>query len=193
MQVLTPSYSVYVFLPPAMDRRLRQWCSVSPGCDWPKWGGHITLIPAFHLAVPLVRLVAAVDRSVQARGEFPIILDEVRSERHLTKPGLYLVHLAGRHPTVNADLANLRASLAAGLEGLKIDANPAVARHPFVPHVSLTLGLPEPEALALKARAEQDVLRVSFRAKKISLVEQGTAPDGNPMYCLRDFRLRDKG
>lgn len=193
MQALTSSYSVYLFLPPAMDRRLRQWCATSSGCDWPKWGGHITLIPAFHLAAPLVRLVATVERSVQERREFRVVLDQVRSERHLTKPGLHLVYLAGQHPTVNAELASLRASLAAGLEDLKVDASAAVARHPFVPHVSLTLGLPEPEALLLKARAEQDGLRISFRVKKISLVEQGSAPGGDPRYCLRDFRLRGQG
>ncbi|HAI21967.1 MAG TPA: hypothetical protein DCM14_08760 [Clostridiales bacterium UBA8153] len=193
MQVLASSYSVHVLLPPAMDRRLRQWCAMSPGCDWPRWGGHITLIPAFHLAVPLVRLIAATERSVQSRREFRVVLDEVRSERHITKPGLYLVYLAGRHPTANVELASLRASLAAGLEGLKVDASPLVARHPFVPHISLTLGLPEPEALLLKARAEQDGLHVTFRAKKISLVEQGSEPDGSPRYCLRDFRLRRQG
>lgn len=184
------SYSVHVLLPPAIDQRMRQWCAGSAGCDWPQWGGHITLIPSFGLAVPVVRLVSALERSVQARREFGLTLDTVGCERHLTKPGLYLVYLSGANPSVNWEMTSLQASVAAALEGMKVDITPAVSRHPFVPHLSLTLGLPEPEARLLKARVERDGLKVEFRVRKLTLVEFSTAPGGSAVYCLREFRLK---
>jgi len=183
-------YSVHLMFPAGLEARLRQWCAQAPGASWPRWGGHITLVPEFKLTVPLLRLLGALERIAGNRRAFAVTLDTTRVERHLLRPDQFLVYLTGSNLGTNRELLSLRAAVVTALEGMKIDLSPAVSRHPFMPHLSLTLGLPGPEARQLQARAERDGLRVQFTVRRLTLLETTAGPEGQAVYCFRDFALK---
>lgn len=87
--------------------------------------------------------------------------------------------LAESQPDTDRPLYTLRMALLAELRRIKKDGDITrkVAQRPFLPHLSLTIGLIKEEAQALAKRAKDAQLSVNFRVDRIHLVSfEPTSP-----------------
>ena len=76
------------------------------------------------------------------------------------------------------------------LAPLKSDIYPETSEEAYVPHLSLTSGLSEPEAAVLAEAARLSGLKLEFRVENISLLEFITDLNGKEkMGSARSFTL----
>jgi hypothetical protein len=166
-------YSLEIPMPEHIEREFRGWIKDVPGATWPRWGGHITVLNRFVPTRGLEPLVQAVQRMCAAHPPFLIHLDEVVSDRHWRDPRLNAVMLVScqRDEEGCRALVRLRESLRAELEPLKRDVHPELSARGYVPHLSLTLGVPELDAARLLEMARASGLEVEFTVENICLLE----------------------
>lgn len=166
-------YSLEILLPDDIEERFRRWISRVPGATWPRWGGHITVLNGFIPARGLEPIVQEIQRRCAAARPIPVHLSEVVSDRHWRDPELNAVLLVSGSPDDEELLSLIRVhdSLREGLGPLKRDAQPEISNRPYVPHLSLTRGLPEPEASRLVEMARASRLEVEFTVENIWLLE----------------------
>jgi len=80
--------------------------------------------------------------------------------------------LVESEPDTSAGLYTVRSQLRDKLRRIKEDGDITrkVAARPFLPHLSLTMGLPQEEARALAQSAKDAQLSVQFRVDRVHLV-----------------------
>ncbi|MCK5557924.1 MAG: 2'-5' RNA ligase family protein [Candidatus Hydrogenedentes bacterium] len=185
-------YSLEVLLPERVDKQFRRWVKRVPGATWPRWGGHITVLNRFVPTRGLEPIVEEIDRACGACHPFLIRLTEVVSDRHWRDPQLNAVLLVSgsRDEEGYRSLVRLRDSLQAELAPLKRDVQPGISNRPYVPHLSLTRGLPEPEASRLVETARASRLEVKFTVENIWLLEfVAVSPGKERMGRVQSFPL----
>jgi len=181
-------YGLTILLPEEVEQRLRNWVAHTPGATWPEWRGHITVVPAFVALDSPDAIEAAVARVCQAYAPFRLTLNRIRRTQHLIRPHLQTVLLVEPARTAPGPLHRLRADLAAILAPVKEDVHPVYSNHPFLPHVSLTWGLPELEASRLARAARAARLEVSLTVDQLWLV--ALSPTGTDALQVDDTRTK---
>ena len=175
--------SVHLLLPESLERRLERWTKKMPGTSWPAWGGHITLVPNFAPRGTMAEVRAIVEATCADRKPFPVRLAEPLSVRDTTRPDYCAVFLAvadqveyqgveDEDDRPHQQLHELRETLLAALEPLREDIRPELLEQPFLPHVTLALGLGETEATHLVRAIREDPLIAEFVVETVWLVRQ---------------------
>lgn len=182
MAVQEPArYSVQILLPDEIDSRLRNWCKNAPGATWPAWGGHVTVLPAFHPAEPLYRIEEAIAGVASGFAPFQVSLDHVRCRPHLVRPALCIVFLT-THRRRPAGLWDLHQQLMNAVSPMALPEWDRLWRGPFRPHVSLTTGLSSEAADRLLESTIRDNLQISFEVDQVYLMRHSeTAPEATPV------------
>lgn len=165
------TYCVEILLPDAIEARMSRWSQVTPGATWPAWGGHVTLLSRF---VPLAG-IEAIRGQMQAVcagfGPFPLALDRVITEKHWRRPEQAVLLVGDEKALVTDPIVRLQSALSEALAPWKRDLRPEVSRQHFVPHLSLTIGLPKPDAEQLALAAVQQRLTVEFLVDVVWLLK----------------------
>jgi len=188
----TSSYSLEIPLPPDVDEQLRSWAKRAPGATWPKWGGHITILNRFAVEGKLESVIQEIERVSSSFGPFVIRFDRVVCDRHWLDPDLTAVFLTGASKDENGYrmLVELHDAVSRALAPLKRDIYPETSEEAYLPHLSLTSGLPEPEAALLAEAARLSGLKLELRVENISLLEFVTESSGKErMQRARSFAL----
>ena len=175
---LPSEYTLEIPLPPDIDDQSRRWAERTPGATWPRWGGHITVLNRFFLESEFERVIQEVDAVCAAYHPFVINLCRITCEAHLLDANLKVVLLVSGSQDEGAylTLLKLHDSVRGELAPLTRNVQPEISKRPYDPHLSLTSGLPQPEAIRLMEAARASRLRVKFTVEKVSLLEfvQGT-------------------
>lgn len=166
--------SVHILLPEAIDRRLERWTKNMPGTSWPAWGGHVTLVPNFttHASMDEVRAVLQVvcneEETFIARFGAPLAVQD------MTRPDYYAVFLGIEAAESEAEsrLHALREKLLVALEPIREDVRPELLAQPFLPHVTLALGVGEVEANRIVKAMRSELPSAEFPVDVIWLVTQ---------------------
>ena len=171
--------SVHIMLPEAIDRRLERWTKKVPGASWPAWGGHITLIPNFRLRGTVEEARAAITAVCVHEEPFLLRLNGPVAIQDMTRPDYYAVFLLVEEEDGGTErLHQLRMALLADLAPLREDLRPELLEQPFMPHVTLALGLGESEAARLVRTLQADPLVAEFMVEVVWLVVRTPKEDG---------------
>lgn len=164
-------YAFTISLPPSEDHRLRQWTDATPGASWDMSGGHVTLA-RFTGSVAPESLIPVLHRACANFGAFPVAFNEPSRQDYWDKPGLEIVMLVGEAPEDVAKVMELRERLLSSFlpEGLSL-----MEGGEYIPHVTLTTGLPSEEAHRLEAAARDLTLR--FTAHEVVFWSGGETSD----------------
>jgi len=179
-------------LPPAVDERLRSWSKRTPGATWPRWGGHVTILNRFAVDGELEPVVHEIERVSGSFGPFAIRFDRVVCDRHWLDPDLTAVFLTSSSDDEHGyrTLVDLHDRVSAALTPIIRHIQPETSQRAYVPHLSLTTGLPESDCARLEDAAQASGLEVEFPAENISLLEFGIGSGGKEeMRCARSFVL----
>jgi 2'-5' RNA ligase len=153
------AYAFAISLPPADDARLRAWAAATPGATWDDYGGHVTLVRLAGSLAPDV--VAARMREACAGAEtFEAAFTRPIRQSYWDKPGLEIVMLVAEREADTAGVLHLRERLLTSLSALGLEL---AEGGPYVPHVTLTTGLPAAEAGVLESAAAGLDLRFTAR------------------------------
>jgi len=166
-------YILEIPLPADVDERLRHWTERTPGATWPSWGGHITLLDSFAPRGDMEPVVSRIETVCTTHVPFEICFDSVVCDAYWVEPDLRTVLLvsSSRYQEGYRALVRLHRSLRGELADVTRDVRPEVSDRPYVPHLSLTAGLPAPEAVKVMEAAQAAQLKVEFVVRSISLLE----------------------
>ena len=171
--------SVHILLPEAVDRRLERWTKNMPGTSWPAWGGHITLVPNFttRAAVDEVRAVlqsvcSEVETFIVRFGIPSAVQDTTRPEYYAVFLGVDAVEVEVAESATVSRLHILRERLLVALEPIREDMRPKLVEQPFLPHVTLALGVGEVEANQIVKAMRTDMPSAEFPVDVVWLVTQ---------------------
>lgn len=148
-------YAFALSLPPAEDERVRAWARATSGATWDISGSHVTLARLTG-SVPPEKLVPVIREAWSGVLPSEVTFRKPVREPYWDKPGLEIVMLAGETEADVAGVFDIRERL---IESLLPQGLALFESGPFVPHVTLTTGLPPEEALRLEAAASALELR----------------------------------
>ncbi len=180
----TPTLSsVQIMLPEAIQRRFERWTKKMPGASWPGWGGHVTLVPSFVPQGSIKEVRAAIAPVCAQEKPFPVRVATPVAVPDITRPGYQAVFLLleekseeqGEKP---GRLQNLRDALLQALAPLREDLRPELLQQPFMPHVTLALGLGEAEAAAMVQTMRAEPLSAEFMVEIIWLLIKNPTDGG---------------
>jgi len=187
----SPLLSVQILLPEAIDRRLARWTKSAPGASWPPTGGHITLIPAFVPNQGAAEVRSVVERVGAGAKPFVLRIAEPIAVQDKTRPDYFALFLTVESsPTIDdkpemhdrKPLHELQERLRLALDPQRQDLHPGIVGQPFLPHVTLALGLGESEARGLVRELRLQPLAAQFEVHTIWLVIQS---NGDTLYTHR--------
>ncbi|HXF62172.1 MAG TPA: 2'-5' RNA ligase family protein [Caldilineaceae bacterium] len=172
--------SIHILLPEVIDRRFERWAKKMPGASWPAWGGHITLVPSFVPVCPQAEVQERVARAVSAFAPFRVSLSEPEAVQDWTRPQYKAVMLKvdDLDSEDHQELVRLQAAIAQALAPVRTQVRPELADQPFVPHLTLALGLSENEAAKLVNAIRADPVEAEFVVDGVWLVVM-TPSDGS--------------
>jgi hypothetical protein len=137
--------------------------AATPGATWPDEGGHVTVLPPVVPIRGLEAVEAAIAGVCAAWAPFGLELSRLVRAPHLARPHVHTVLLAEPAATGRpGPLRGLRRALASALRPVASDPSPAYTRSRYLPHITLTLGVAEPEAARLAGAAEAAGLQAVF-------------------------------
>jgi 2'-5' RNA ligase len=183
--------SVHILLPEAVDRRLARWAEDVQGASWPAWGGHITLVPRFVPRGSSEEVRAIIEQICLEHEPFRVRFTEPVAAQDPTRPDYFAVLLnveivdppaSGSNEAMpdgesvedgqNSRLHQLRRQLLAALEPLREDMMPQLVQGPYMPHVTLALGVSESEARVVVRKMRADSINAEFQVDVIWLLTQ---------------------
>lgn len=183
----TTAYSVQVMLPDALDRQLASWTDAVPGASWPAWGGHIAIVARFSVDGTRDMLEQALSAVCQTIAPFDLRLNTPLLVEDVTRPGYFAVfltpdpeahdgvaHLHMLYKQVRLTLDSLGTTDLFGLDG-----------KPFLPHVTLALGLGEPDAAKILQTMRGDPVDVELLVDAIWLLEHGERGDPTAKHRIQ--------
>jgi 2'-5' RNA ligase len=177
LEKITALLSVQILLPESIERRLERRTQKMPGASWPVWGGHITLAPNFAARGTLEEVRAIVAGVCAHEEPFRLCLDTPVAVQDTTRPDYAALFLTVKGVGEGDDrrLHELRHTLLTALEPLREDLRPQLVEMPFLPHVTLALGLGETEAAQLVRAIRAEPIEAEFMVEVIWLVVQTIA------------------
>ncbi|GIV77961.1 2'-5' RNA ligase family protein [Litorilinea aerophila] len=142
------TFSIVIFLPETIERRFRRWAEETPGASWPAWGGHITLLPTAQARAPLAQIQERVEAVCARYHPFEVRLAQPRAVPDWTRPRYHAVFLSftDQDDMGMRVLRRLQEELDQATAELRSDLYPELKRTDFIPHITLALGLAQPEA-----------------------------------------------
>ncbi len=164
--------SVQILLPDAADRRIERWTDKVPGASWPGWGGHITLVPPFVPSVPADEVYQRLLPVCQNLSLFRVRLAEPVAVQDATRPGYCAVFLTVNQ-TKDIDHNRLMAAYTAvnaAVSDMMGDTHAGLAEQPFLPHVTLALGIGEAEAARMVRNLKAEPIEAKFLVDELTLV-----------------------
>lgn len=177
--------SVNILLPEAIDRRLERWAQRMPGASWPAWGGHVTLVPKFVPRVSVEEVRAILMAVCEKEMPFAVRFGAPLAVQDSTRPNFAALFLKIEEVPTNGDsgdgvarLVSLRSNLLTALAPVREDVRPQLTELPFLPHVTLALGLGESEANRLVRQMRAEPIVADFGVEVIWLVIQTSGEGG---------------
>jgi 2'-5' RNA ligase len=166
--------SVQILLPESIERRLERRTQRMPGASWPAWGGHITLVPNFTARGSIEEVRARVAAACVELEPFRLRLDGPVAVQDTTRPDYSALFLTVKGVDEEDDrrLHALRDALLSALETMREDLRPRLIEMPFLPHVTLALGLGEAEAAHLVRAIRAEPIEAEFEVEVIWLIAQ---------------------
>lgn len=164
--------SVQILLPESTDRRFERWADKVPGASWPGWGGHITLVPPFVPAVSQDEVYERLQGVCQRLSPFRVRLAEPIAVQDATRPdyqAVFLTVVQDRDLDHNRLIAAYTAVNAA-VADMTLNTHSELAEQPFLPHITLALGIGETEAARMVQNMKADPIKAKFRVDELSLV-----------------------
>jgi 2'-5' RNA ligase len=142
------TYSLQVLLPDALNRSISTWAAKMPGASWPEAGGHVTLAPRFYASCTTAELEARLAAVCAKVAPFDLRLGSPAVVPDLTRPAYHAVFLTpGADTDVGiAEILSLRSAIDRALEPVRTWLHPELDRQPFLPHLTLALGVAQSEA-----------------------------------------------
>lgn len=172
MEKTNSAYSLQILLPNSISQKLDHWANHAAGATIPASGWHITLLGDFVLLHGLKEIEQAVEAVGARYKPFVVCLDQVTKHMHWLRPHLDAVLLVNETDSeAQRTLLRFQRELSKALAPLKKDAYAEMANRRYNPHVSLTWGLPKPEARRLVHAARAAKLEVEFTVEEIWLLE----------------------
>jgi hypothetical protein len=168
-------YCVEILLPDDLEARMSRWSQVTPGATWPAWGGHITLLSRFSLLAGIEAIRGQMRAACSEFAPFALKLDRVITEKHWRRPEQAVLLVGDETALVTDPIMRLRSALSEALAPWKRDLRPEISQQPFAPHLSLTIGLPQPEAEQLALAAAQQHLAIEFIVDVVWLLKLDTS------------------
>lgn len=159
-------FSLSILLPPSIDAALVSWSRGTPGATVDPQASHVTLLN-FETDADEGMLL---QRTISACLELPpfrLVLDRAIHDAYLGKPGLDIVMLVPSEasPGHEAILALRQHLLDAFADVIGLDTT-VPEDGEFLPHLTLTAGVPSGDAGALCSEAEH--LHIAFEVTAIS-------------------------
>lgn len=142
------TYSLQVLLPDALNRAISNWAAKTPGASWPEAGGHVTLAPRFVASCDTAELEARLAAVCAEVAPFDLRLGSPAVVPDLTRPAYHALFLTpGADTDVGiAEILYLRRAVDRALEPVRTWLHPELDRPPFLPHITLAMGIAESEA-----------------------------------------------
>lgn len=180
-------YAFTISLPPSEDQELRRWTESTPGASWDMSGGHVTLARLTGSRPPQ-ELVQVFQEACAGVGAFQVAFTEPVREGYWDKPGLEIVMLVGEKPEDVAKVLELRQRL---LDAFLPAGLALMEGGEYVPHVTLTTGLPPEDAARLEGLATGIDLR--FTVNEVVFwsggESTGDAPADPPWHIVERLLL----
>jgi len=163
--------SVAILLPAALQRRLERWAGETPGTSWPSSGGHVTLLPRFRTLLPLKAVSDYIAAVCRKHEPFTLRLNVPLAVADRTRQDYFAVFLAAGEDAESGRAAAtaLRDDLAAALGQYREDLLPEVSERPYLPHITLALGLSEREASRIVRICMTAGLAAEFAVETVTL------------------------
>jgi hypothetical protein len=175
-------YAFALSLPPTEDEALRRWAEATEGASWDASGGHVTLARLTG-TLPPESLIPLVTEAWADVGPFEAAFTKARREDYWDKPGLEIVMLAGKSEEDIAGVIGLRERL---LEAVLPAGLRLMEAGEYIPHVTLTTGLPTEQALQLEKEAS--ALDLRFTACEVVFWSGGETigsdEPADPPWCV---------
>ncbi len=167
------AYSVQILLPAALQRQFERWTDETEGASWPAQGGHVTLLPPFHTALTREDVLENVADVCRRTKTFTLCLDVPKAVLDLTRPDYFAVFLSAAEEweTGFAEAATLRSALADYVAAQRNDVLPELSAAPFLPHITLALGVSEREARRVARACVMSALEAKFVVEAVTLLE----------------------
>jgi 2'-5' RNA ligase len=187
------TFAVAIMLPQHIDERMRRWSTQAPGSTWDASGGHVT-VTAFHTASSPDVVAAEMAGVCSGIRPFSAHFAAVEIGPYWGKPGLNIVMLVeGEEGPGARGVVRLRQRLNDGLAKRLDDFELRDEGGDYVPHVTLTTGVPEAETEAL-ADATRAV-EIDFVVSEVALWHESfPAGPSTPYWSLfRTIALGSEG
>jgi len=171
--------TLQILLPVALQRLLSSWTGETPGASWPPSGGHVTLLPRFRTLLPLEAVSDYVVAACRQHKPFLLRLNVPLVVPDRTRQDYFAVFLAageGGESGLAAATA-LHHGLAAALGPYREDLLPEVSERPYLPHVTLALGLSEREARRVVRACVAAGLAVEFTVEAVTVTARSAEAD----------------
>ena len=183
------TYAVAIMLPQAIDDRMLRWSLDAPGATWDTSGGHIT-VTAFHTVAEPEEVSAELAEVCRAVRPFRAHFAGAEASPYWGRAGLSIVMLVEAEEAAELNRVHslrraLNQALAQRLEAFQVREEAG----DYVPHVTLTTGLPESESGALVVAARS--LDIDFTVEEVALWHE-SFPDGPAepyWYLVRNAAL----
>jgi len=181
------TYSVLILLPDALQKQFERWTDETAGASWPAFGGHVTLLPSFRSELPAEAVEERVAAVCGAHEPFTLQLVKPLAVADRTRQDYFAVFLAAEEDADSgyAKIAALRDDLDQALAPVKHDLQPEVLSRPFLPHITLALGVSEREAGHVVRACVESGLTAEFAVEGVTLFAAAEMEDaGTPQQTV---------
>lgn len=159
-------FSLSILLPPSIESALISWADQTPGATIDPQASHVTLLN-FETSTADSLLVERVAAACTEAQPFHLVLDRAVHEPYLGKPGLDIVMLIPSDESAGHEsVLTLRRRLLSACEDVIGQDTTVPEDGEFLPHLTMTDGLPPEEAAVLCAEAEK--LHISFEVHEVA-------------------------
>lgn len=181
------TFSALILLPDALQKQFERWTDATAGASWPAFGGHVTLLPSFRAELAPEAVAERVAAVCRVHEPFTLQLTKPLAVADRTRQDYFAVFLAAEEDADSgyAKIAALRDDLDQALAPVKHDLQPEVLSRPFLPHITLALGVSEREAGHVVCACVESGLTAEFAVEGVTLFAAAEMEDaGTPQQTV---------
>jgi len=173
------TFSALILLPDALQKQFERWTDATAGASWPAFGGHVTLLPSFRAELAPEAVAERVAAVCRVHEPFTLQLTKPLAVADRTRQDYFAVFLAAEEDADSGytEAAALRYDLDQALAPVKHDLLPELASRPFLPHITLALGVSEREAGRVVRAGIESGLIAEFAVEGVTLFAAGDTDD----------------